>query len=50
MAALEKIFRLQPRPSDAQLKEALATELLQWRQNWRAAIPTLTLHFKPVLV
>ena len=30
-------------PSDVQIHEALAAELPEWRQNWRAAIPTLTL-------
>ena len=30
-------------PADVQIREALAAELAEWRQNWRAAIPTLTL-------
>ena len=42
MAALERLLQRGPLP-DEELRKALVAELPLWRQNWRAAIPTLTL-------
>ena len=43
LGTLKQLLQLQPSPSARELQEALAGELPQWRRNWRAAIPTLTL-------